>query len=76
MSKAIHGQLLPDDHPDDRDAETPRRSNPWRRGRVLALRDKVEHHSYVIDADEVAESMISAAGELLPESSPGMEEGQ
>ena len=73
MSKATHSQLLPDDHPGDHAPEADRRSNPWRRGRVLALRDKVEHHAYVVDSDEVAESMISAANELLPESPPDTE---
>jgi len=62
MSDATNAERRPDDdHP-----QGTSRSTPWRRGRVLALRDKVAQDAYVVDAGEVAESIIQAAHELLP----------
>jgi len=62
MSDATHAERLPDGDQTTR----PTRSNPWRRGRLLALRDKVAHDAYVVDSEDVAESIIQAANELLP----------
>jgi hypothetical protein len=51
------------------DSQRSRRDKPisWRQGRVRILQDQVAHRAYAVDSADVAESIIDAAIERLPD---------
>ena len=61
MSESIHPEPIPIGNRSRRD-----RAVSWRRGRVQILRDQVARRAYAVDPNDVAESIIDAAIEVLP----------
>ena len=45
----------------DRDDVRQRRETPWRRGLLLALRERLEKETYAVPSDQVAASIIDRA---------------